>query len=367
MPYGEVGPCPACAVALSVHQRQVFVAVGPKTLSANQCVTREDLPLRAKAWGQLREYDVLAIGEVNIDLIMSGLPGLPGFGEEVLAEDILTRLGGSTANFVVCCAKLGLRVAFVAKVGLDDFGDFLVNELERWRFGSQYITRDPELRTGVTVSLSGPTDRAFVTYVGTINSLTGEDIPDHLIASCRHVHVGSYFLQSKLQPALPGIFQRAHEAGASVALDTGFDPTEVWDSGVRDLLDEVDLFLPNEVEGPAIAGVADETEALRTLGERCGMVVMKLGAEGAVGREGERFLRVPGLEVDVLDTTCCGDAFDAGFTAAMLRDRSLAECLASGNACGALMATVVGNDVDALDEQALTEHEERCAVIEIEM
>ncbi len=264
--------------------------------------------MQAKAWGQQREYDVLAIGEVNVDLIMSGLPGLPGFGEEVLAEDILQRLGGSTANFVVCCAKLGLRVAFVAKVGLDDFGDFLVNELERWRFGSQYITRDPELRTGVTVSLSGPEDRAFVTYVGTIDSLTGDDIPDALIRSCRHVHVGSYFLQSKLQPALPGIFRRAR--------------------------DEVDLFLPNEVEGPAIAGVADETEALRALGERCGLVAMKLGVEGAMAREGERCLRVPGVDVEVVDTTCCGDAFDAGFTCAMLRGRPLEECLTSGNAFG---------------------------------
>ena len=322
--------------------------------------------MQAKAWSQPREYDVLAIGEVNIDLIMSGLPGLPGFGEEVLAEDILKRLGGSTANFVVCCAKLGLRVAFVAKVGLDDFGDFLVNELERWRFGSQYITRDPELRTGVTVSLSGPEDRAFVTYVGTIDSLTGEDVPDALIRSCRHVHVGSYFLQSKLQPALPEIFRRARQAGASVALDTGFDPTEVWDSGVRELLDEVDLFLPNEIEGPAIAGVADETEALRVLGERCGLVVMKLGAEGAMAREGERCLRAPGLEVEVADTTCCGDAFDAGFTSAMLRGRPLAECLARGNACGALMATVVGNDVDALDARAVIERESECAAHETE-
>jgi len=96
------------------------------------------------------------------------------------------------------------------------------------------------------------------------------------------------------------------------------------------------------------------------LGERCGLVAMKLGAEGAVAREGDRLVRMPGLEVEVADTTCCGDAFDAGFTSAMLRGRRLAECLASGNACGALMATVVGNDVDALDEKALTLHEEMC-------
>lgn len=316
--------------------------------------------MRASAWDERREWDVLAIGEVNIDLIMSGLPGLPEFGGEVLARDITKRLGGSTANFAVCCARLGLRVAFVAKVGHDDFGDFLVDELERARLGSQHITRDPTLRTGVTVALSGADDRAFVTYVGTIDSLTGADIPAHLLRSSRHVHVGSYFLQTRLQPALPEVFRQAREAGASVALDTGFDPSGRWDDGVRELLGEVDLFLPNEIEGPAIARVPGETEALRALRQRCPMVVMKLGAEGAMGCEGDRCLLARKLEVKVADTTGCGDAFDAGFTSALLAGLPLEGCLRRGNACGALMASVVGNDVNVLQPGAVAEMERRC-------
>ncbi len=313
--------------------------------------------MRAAAWDEPREYDVLAIGEINIDLIMSGIPGLPDFGEEVLAEAMITRLGGSTANFAVCCAKLGLRVAFVAKVGRDDFGDFLIEQLERWRLGSQHITRDSSLRTGLTVSLSGAEDRAFVTYVGTIDSLTGDDVPPALLRASRHVHVGSYFLQTKLQPALPEVFRQARAAGASVALDTGFDPSEEWDGGVRELLEEVDVFMPNEVEAPAIAGAGTEEEAMRELAGRCELVVMKLGAEGAMACEGSECVRAEGLDVDVADTTCCGDAFDAGFTSAMLAGEPLEACLRRGNACGALMASVVGNDVNVLSPATVAARE----------
>ncbi|HUS80352.1 MAG TPA: carbohydrate kinase family protein [Armatimonadota bacterium] len=316
--------------------------------------------MQAAAWTENREYDVLAIGEVNIDLIMSGLPHLPGFGEEVLAEHLTRRLGGSTANFAVCCARLGLRVAFVARVGRDDFGDFLIEQLESMDVGSQHITRDPSLRTGLTVSLSGAEDRAFVTYVGTIDSLTGDDVPDHLLRACRHVHVGSYFLQTRLQPALPGIFRRAHAAGASVALDTGFDPAEKWDSGVRELLEEVDLLFPNEIEAPAIAGADDELVAMGALSRRCGVVALKLGERGAMACEGSRCERAPACEVQVADTTCCGDAFDAGFTSALLAGRELGDCLRRGNACGSLMASVVGNDVSVLTPAAVSECESAC-------
>ena len=89
------------------------------------------MPLLGAARSDKREYDVLAVGELNVDLILSGVSRVPEFGEEVLAEDIVQRLGGSSANFAVFCARLGLKVAFVTRVGADDFGDFLLRELEQ--------------------------------------------------------------------------------------------------------------------------------------------------------------------------------------------------------------------------------------------
>ncbi len=309
--------------------------------------------MQATAWGEQREFDVLVIGDLNIDLILSGLPRLPAYGEEVLATDITRRLGGSAANFAVCCARLGMSVAFVANVGRDDFGAFLLGELARWGIATDHVRAHPELTTGITVSLSGAHDRAFVTYVGTIDSLRGEDVPRELLPRCRHMHIASYFLQTILQPDCPALVRAAHAAGLSVSLDTGYDPAERWDGGLVEAIPEVDVFLPNEVEAQAITGTTSAEEALAALCAMVPVTVVKLGPDGAIACEDSRSIRAPAFAVPTADTTCCGDAFNAGFIHAMLAGRPLSEALARGNACGALMASVVGNDAEVLSPEAV--------------
>ncbi|NLO07463.1 MAG: carbohydrate kinase family protein [candidate division WS1 bacterium] len=296
-----------------------------------------------------RDYDVVVVGDLNIDLILSGLPRLPQFGEEILARDVVRRIGGSAANFAVCCARLGLRVAFVANVGCDDFGDFLVRQLQQWGVDDAHVGRDPELATGLTVSLSGDVDRAFVTYVGTIDSLTAEDVPRELLSRCRHLHIASYFLQTRLQPGCQELAEAAHEAGASVSLDTGYDPSEEWDGDLLDLLPVVDVFMPNEVEAQQITATETVDAAFAAL---CGMtplVVVKTGPDGALASGDGETVQVPAFPTDVMDTTCCGDAFDAGFISGLLAGRPLRESVALGNACGGLMASVKGNEAQVLD------------------
>ncbi|MGI5818394.1 MAG: carbohydrate kinase family protein [Armatimonadota bacterium] len=304
--------------------------------------------MRGPAWDDGRDFDVLVVGDLNIDLILSGLPRLPDFGEEVLATGLARRLGGSAANFAVCCARLGLRVAFVAKVGRDEFGDFLRGKLQEWGVTTDYVRRDPELVTGITVSLSGARDRAFVTYVGTIDSLRAADVPAGLPGRSRHLHIASYFLQTKLQPGCAELAAAAHQAGATVSLDTGFDPEESWDSGLLRLLPQMDIFLPNEAEAQAITGTSTIDAAFEALCAMTEVVALKMGPDGALACENNETVHVPGFAVDVADTTCCGDAFNAGFIDGLLAGLPLAECVARGNACGALMASVVGNEPHAL-------------------
>lgn len=307
----------------------------------------------ADAWNEDRDFDVLVVGDLNIDLILSGLPRIPQFGEEVLASGLSQRPGGSAANFAVCCARMGLDVAFVARVGDDEFGRFLIGEMERWGVSTEFIAVDDSLQTGITVSLSGPTDRAFATYVGTIDSLRRDDVPADLMARCRHMHVASYFLQTRLQPDLPRLFADARAAGLSTSLDTGYDPTQSWDGGLLELLPNVDLFLPNEVEAPAIAEAPSVEVALATLCAMSRVVALKLGPGGAIACDGEQTIRMPAFAVEVVDTTCCGDAFNAGLLSALMEGLSLEDALRRANAAGALMASVVGNNPEALSREAV--------------
>lgn len=298
---------------------------------------------------------MLVVGDLNIDLILSGLPKLPDFGEEVLATGLVRRLGGSAANFAVCCARLGLNVAFVANVGRDEFGDFLRGTLQEWSVTTDYVRRDPDLATGITVSLSGARDRAFVTYVGTIDSLQARDVPRSLLPRCRHMHIASYFLQRKLQPGCPALAQAAHDAGTTVSLDTGFDPDEDWDTGLLALLSQVDIFMPNEVEACAITETPTTEGALAALGSMTDVVAVKVGPQGAVASADGETVHVPAFAIEVSDTTCCGDAFNAGFIAGLLDGAPLSEAVARGNACGGLMASVVGNEPEVLTPGAVAE------------
>ena len=296
--------------------------------------------------------DVLAIGDLNIDLIL-GVNGLPEFGREVLAHSIAQHSGGVAANLAAYCARLGLKVALLARVGRDRFGDFLIAEMLDKGVVTDHIIRDERRPTGITVSLSGPADRAFVTHVGTIDSLTGADATDELLASARLVHLGSYFLQTKLQPDVPDLLRRAKAAGAITVLDTGYDPYERWDTGVHEALRRVDLFLPNKVEATQITGKDDPLVAQKKLVELGPAVALKLGAQGARFLSATDEAGLGAFAVSVVDSTCCGDAFDAGFLSAWLKGKRPQECLAWGNACGALVASGEGNAAEKVSVAAV--------------
>ncbi len=304
---------------------------------------------------QVKDHDILCIGDVNVDLILAGVTRLPDFGEEVLAEAMGMHLGGCTANVATFAARLGLQSALRARVGEDDFGTFVLEGLNSNGVSTAHIIRDGSLRTGLTVSISGPRDRAFVTYLGTIDSLTGADVSDELLLKARHVHIGSYFLQSKLRPAIVDICLRARELGITTSLDTGYDPSQKWDSGVREAIRAVDYFLPNEVEAAAVSGIDDPLKAARGLARGGTTVALKLGAAGSflVGPEGE--FRSEGFRVEVVDTTCCGDAFNAGFLAAILAGLGGSDALRWGNAVGAIVAGGQGTSAHRLSRPAVEE------------
>jgi sugar/nucleoside kinase (ribokinase family) len=178
--------------------------------------------------------------------------------------------------------------------------------------------------------------------MGAINALTGADVPDAAMAGLDHLHVSSFFLQDGLRPHLPDLFARAHRAGLTTSLDTGFDPSGQWDGGLREALREADLFFPNEVELAAITGAAEPEEGLRRLGGGRARVVGKLGRDGAMTLDGGEVVRVPAYPVEPLDTTGAGDSFNSGFLHRWLAGAPLVECLRLGAACGALSTRGLG-------------------------
>jgi sugar/nucleoside kinase (ribokinase family) len=201
---------------------------------------------------------------------------------------------------------------------------------------------DPALKTGLSVILHHLDDRAILTHLGAINALRPEQVDLRLFDRARHVHITSYFLQHQLQPALPTLVAEARRRGATVSIDTNWDPEERWNHGLDRVLANTDVFLPNAQEALAIARQPTLSVALDTLAARIPTVAVKLGAEGALARQGDQTITDPGFRVDVVDTTGAGDSFNSGFLYGFLHGWPLADALALACAAGSLSTRAAG-------------------------
>lgn len=303
---------------------------------------------------RMKSFDVVAVGELNVDLILSG-DVTPAFGQvEKLIDGAALALGSSSAIFACGAARLGLRTALIGKTGDDDLGRVVLRELGARGVDTSGVVVDPRIPTGVSVILSRGTDRAILTFPGSIPALRYAEIDQALLARARHLHLGSYFMLDALRPHVPTLFETAHSLGLTVSLDTNYDPAEKWDGGLAETLARADVFLPNETELRAITRQADNSAALEALARQVPTLAVKLGAQGAIGRRGDQVARAGALPVAVVDTTGAGDSFDAGFVYAYLAGWELERALRFACVCGSLSTRASGGAASqATLEQAL--------------
>jgi len=283
----------------------------------------------------MKQYDILVAGEINPDIILRG-DVTPQFGQaEKLVDDATLTVGASSVIFACGAARLGLKVAFVGHCGDDPFGRFMLDEMKQRGVDVSHVMEHSHAGTGFSVILHQGDDRAILTYPGLISALRAADIPETLLARSRHLHVGSYFLQTALQPDLPGLFRQARDMGLSTSLDPNYDPTGRW-TGFEELLPVIDIFLPNEKEALSLTHAATATEAAHILARQTGITAIKLGATGALAARGDELVQTSSIPVKVVDTVGAGDSFDAGFIYGYLQDWPLPKTLRLATICGAL-------------------------------
>lgn len=285
---------------------------------------------------------ILVAGELNPDFILQGHHSFPKPGQEVLADDFTMTLGSASAICAMGLARLGNTLSFISRIGRDLWGDYCLDALQSRGIDVSMVVRDPSLKTGVTVSITSLTERALVTYLGSMPALRESDIGDATLKNFSHLHVSSYYLQSGLRPGCRRLFARAHQLGLTTSLDPGYDPSEKWEVDLHEALQETDVFLPNEVEARGLTGAADPARALEALQNGRTLTVLKLGAQGCLVLNNGDSVRQPAFPTQPLDTTGAGDSFNAGFLDAWLQHWSLADCLRQAAACGALSALALG-------------------------
>ncbi|WP_327287860.1 carbohydrate kinase family protein [Streptomyces sp. NBC_01198] len=292
------------------------------------------------------DFDLLVIGDANPDVVLGPLTTALAFGQrEQLVDTGRLTLGGSAAIMACGAARLGLRTAFAGRIGDDDAGRYVRGALDARGVDTTALRLDPDLPTPLTAVLNRRDDRAILTAAGTLAATCADDVPQALLAGCRHVHAASYFLLPKLADALPDLLRTARAAGATTSLDTNDDPSGRWaPPGFDELLAVTDILLPNAAEALALAGPGDRTpaEAAAVLAARGPLVVVKNGADGALAHDGHTLVATAGTPAEPLDTVGAGDSFDAGFVSALLAGLPLGQALDLAAACGALSTRAHG-------------------------
>jgi sugar/nucleoside kinase (ribokinase family) len=293
----------------------------------------------------------ILLGDVNLDIILAGMEEFPSLGREIDASKAVMKAGGSATNVAVMLAAQQFPVRLYGRVGDDRAGRFVCEELEGMDVRAQGICFGVGERTGITVSLAYPGERMYVTFPGTLATTTLLQLKDGYIEKGAHLHLTSFFLQEALRPDVGPLLRRAKEEGMSCSLDPGGDPTGKWEvSDLWENLRFLDFFLPNGEEIVGMTGAGSIRDALGIIPREVTGVVVKSGSDGVYTRYLGKVEHRTALPVTVVDTTCAGDCFDAGFLAGILSGASFTEAVGLGLKYAARAVSCMGLPKEKIDE-----------------
>lgn len=290
-----------------------------------------------------KKFDVIVIGELNVDLILNQIDSFPETGKEKLADNMTLTLGSSSAIFASNLSSLGMRVSFIGKIGNDIFGRFCKEQLEVKKVDTSMLIINDELKTGATVILNFGEDRAMITHQGAMKHLGLNDITNKMLSMAKHLHFSSYFLQPGFKNNLVNLFKMAKQAGLTTSLDVQWDPAEQWSFNFKQILPFVDVFLPNEKELMHLTEKNSISKAIKAVSDYGNFILVKKGNEGSLLYHNNKLVYCkPFLNDKVVDTIGAGDSFNAGFIYKFIKNSPIETCQLFGNLMGAISTTAAG-------------------------
>jgi len=278
---------------------------------------------------------ITVVGSANIDLTFRA-SRLPRPGETVFGSGFFQGFGGKGANQAVAAARLGARVAFVGKVGADDFGRATREQLMREGINVTHLGIDPDRPTGTAAILVDDAgENAIVGVPGANLGLT----PDDARAAADLLRASSIVLApcETMIETLTEAFRIASAAGRMCLLNPA-PARELPD----ELLRTVDVCVPNETELRQLTGrttnsFADVATAAQELRDRGpDTVIVTLGERGALIVGPREPLHVAGVSVRAVDTSGAGDAFCGALAAYLSEGDELIEAATKANRVAAL-------------------------------
>ncbi|WP_343210113.1 carbohydrate kinase family protein [Anaerolentibacter hominis] len=301
-----------------------------------------------------RQYDVISIGFIAQDILMTNIPKDALERDASTADQVIFSSGGDANNEAVTLARLGDKAALLVKIGTDTVGNTIYDGLSEEPLDLSLIIRDDRARMPLAICVIQPDgNRSFLLGMGKDYFLTLEDVDLSLVQKARAITVGSLFSLERLDHGgITAIFKEARKYGTITIADMTADLKKIGPEAISDVYPYTDFMMPSLEEATYVTGETDPDKiADWFLAAGVKNVVLKLGGDGCfVKNAQERFYTDP-FQIEPVDTTGCGDNFVAGFTHCLIRGKSLRECADFACGVGALNALGIGAHLTVKSEQ----------------
>ncbi len=294
---------------------------------------------------------VIALGVHVVDVLVRPVEEIPAGQGGQLVEQIKITPAGSAGGTAITLAKLGAEVQSAGAIGTDALGDVLIELLRSWGIDTTLLVRREDAQTSASVLPIRPDgSRPAFHVVGANGTYSSADAPWDEIAAATHLHLGAPEFMGGEEAAKILSFARERDVVTSADLLAPGDQAQGIADWIAPALSHLDYLLPNDDQVLGLTGADDLLAGCRELLERgVGCVVATCGADGALVVDSATEERVPAFEVEVVDTTGCGDAFSAGFLRGLALERSLHDAAVLGSAAAALVAQGLGSDHNDFD------------------
>lgn len=290
----------------------------------------------------MQKAKITVMGSFVVDL-MGRAPHLPVKGETVKGTTFKIGPGGKGSNQGVAAQRAGADVAMITKIGKDDFADIALKSFKNEGMDINYIFQDEIHSTGAALIMvdENTSENEILVTLGACGYITNEDIEKS------RVEIGnSNVFLTQLETNIDAVekaVEIAHKKGVMVILNPA--PVQAIE---EELLKKVDLLTPNEVEASILSGVEiksveDASKAAKVLMEKgAKSIIITLGSKGSlvVTKEKEKFIE--SIQVNAIDTTGAGDAYNGGLATALAEGKDIFEAAEFANVVGALSVTKIG-------------------------
>ncbi|NDV80383.1 ribokinase [Bacteroides sp. 51] len=284
---------------------------------------------------------IVVLGSCNTDMVIKS-EKLPAPGETILGGTFMMNPGGKGANQAVAASRLGGNVTFITKTGNDVFGFQSLQLYKKENINTDYIFSDPTNPSGVAlITVDAAGENCIVVASGANKNLLPEDIE-----KANDMVLSADILMMQLEIPIQTVeYAAALAAGHGIKVILNPAPAQPLSDA---LLKNLYMIIPNATEATILSGVKVSNwdtarEAARIISNKgVDIVVITLGSLGALLKEGDRYIQIPGEKVEVVDTTAAGDTFCGALSVALSENKDLAESIAFANKCASVTVTRMG-------------------------